>query len=74
MTRGQEGSVVSGRYNYEHFPQDLDGSLFAAFKQVLRVGDAASDGELTRLDNGVRVRLSEYWRASPVVIEFGSIT
>ncbi len=65
---------MSGMYNYEHFPQDLDGSLFAAFKQVLRVGDAAADGELTRLEDGMRVRLSEYWRASPVVIEFGSIT
>jgi hypothetical protein len=65
---------VSRAYNYEHFPQDLDGSLFAAFKQGLRVGDAAPDGELTRLDTSARVRLSEYWRTLPVVIEFGSIT
>ncbi len=65
---------MSEAYNYEHFPQDLDGSLFAVFKHGLRVGEAAQDGELTRLDDGARVRLSEYWRASPVVIEFGSIT
>ncbi len=60
-------------YNYVNFPQDLDGALFAAFPKVLRVGEPAPDGEATRLD-GARVRLSEYWRGSPVVIEFGSIT
>jgi len=65
---------MSDAYNYEHFPQDLDGALFAAFQSGLRVGAPAPDGETTRLEDGVRVRLSEYWRASPVVIEFGSIT
>ncbi|HVI85497.1 MAG TPA: hypothetical protein VNA86_09280 [bacterium] len=61
-------------YNYEHFPQDLDAPLFAAFQNGLRVGTPAPDGEVTRLEDGARVFLSEYWRASPVVIEFGSIT
>ncbi len=65
---------MSEPYNYEHFPQDLDGALFAAFQSGLRVGAPAADGEATRLQDGARVRLSEYWRASPVVIEFGSIT
>lgn len=65
---------MSDAYNYEHFPQDLDGALFAAFQSGLRVGASAPDGEATRLEDGARVRLSEYWRASPVVIEFGSIT
>ena len=61
-------------YNYEHFPQDLDGAVFAAFRNGLRVGDPAPDAEATRLEDRTRVRLSEYWRASPVVIEFGSVT
>ena len=61
-------------YNYEHFPQDLDGALFTAFQNRLRVGTPAPDGEVTRLEDGARVFLSEYWRASPLVIEFGSIT
>lgn len=61
-------------YNYAHFPQDLDGPLFAAFPNVLRVGQPAPDGELTLLDTGERVRLSAYWQRGPLVIEFGSIT
>jgi hypothetical protein len=65
---------MSAAYNYEHFPQDLDGGLFAAFQSVLRVGAPAPDGEATRLEDGARVRLSECWRTSPAVIEFGSIT
>ena len=65
---------MSEAYNYEHFPQDLDGTLFAAFRSGLRVGEPAPDGEATRLEDGTRVRLSEYWRACPVIVEFGSIT
>jgi hypothetical protein len=65
---------VSAAYNYEHFPLDLDGALFAAFRSGLRVGEPAPDGEATRLEDGAHVRLSEYWRACPVIIEFGSIT
>ena len=62
-------------YNYAHFPQDhIDGPLFAAFRDHLRVGAAAPDGELVRLQDGAMVRLSEYWNARPVVIEFGSVT
>ena len=65
---------MSDANNYAHFPQDLDGPLFTAFPQILRVGTQASDGELIRLDDGARVRLSEYWRASPAIMEFGSVT
>jgi hypothetical protein len=65
---------VSEPYNYEHFPQDLDGALFAAFRSGLRVGEPAPDGEATRLGDGARVRLSDYWRACPAIIEFGSVT
>lgn len=65
---------MSEAYNYEHFPQDLDGALFAAFRSGLRVGQQAADGEVTRLEDEARVRLSEYWRACTVIIEFGSVT
>ena len=65
---------MSEAYNYEHFPHDLDGALFAAFRSGLRVGEAAPDGEATRLEDGTRIRLSEYWRACPAIIEFGSVT
>jgi len=60
---------VSEAYNYEHFPQDLDAASFAAFRKGLRVGEPAPDGEATRLEDGARVRLSEYWCACPVIIE-----
>jgi hypothetical protein len=65
---------MADSYNYAHFPQDLDGPLFAAFPQILRVGTEAPDGELIRLEGGARVRLSEFWRTCPAVIEFGSVT
>lgn len=65
---------MSGEYNYAHFPQNIEGPVFQAFPTFLRVGAEAPDGEVTRLDDGARVRLSEYWRSSPLVIEFGSIT
>jgi hypothetical protein len=29
---------------------------------------------VTRLEDGASIRLSEYWRACPVIIEFGSVT
>lgn len=65
---------MSHAYNYAHFPQDLDSPLFTAFPQNLRVGTQAPDGELIRLDDGARVRLSECWAESTAVIEFGSVT
>ena len=66
---------MSDLYNYPHFPADhIDGPLFAAFRDHLRVGAEAPHGELIRLADRAMVRLSEYWSASPVVIEFGSVT
>lgn len=66
---------MSEDYNYLHFPQDhIDGRLFAEFRDGLRVGAVAPDGELVRLAGGAVVRLSEYWSAKPAVIEFGSVT
>lgn len=66
---------MSELYNYPHFPRDhIDGPLFGAFRDHLRVGAEAPDGELIRLADGGTVRLSEYWNARPVIIEFGSVT
>ena len=65
---------MSAAYNYEHFPQDLDGASFSAFRNGLRVGEPAPDGEATRLEDETHVRLSEYWRGCPMIIEFGSVT
>lgn len=65
---------MSEAYNYAHFPRDLDGALFTAFRSGLRAGEPAPDGQVIRLQDGAHVRLSEYWRACPVIIEFGSVT
>ena len=61
-------------YNYPSFPLEMDGDDFANFPNVLKVGGPAPDGELTNASDGSRVRLSDYWRNGPLVIEFGSIT
>src|SRR5712691_5140604 len=61
-------------YNYATFPPDTDRGDFAKFVELLPVGQTAPDSELTRLDDGERVKLSEYWQRGLCVIEFGSIT
>ncbi len=61
-------------YNYETFPLDLDMADFEAFPDVLHVGGRAPGGELVDAVTGETVRLSQYWRSGPAVIEFGSIT
>jgi len=61
-------------YNYREFPQDLDGATFAAFRDHLKPGDRAPDGDVVNAGTGETVRLSEHWRAGPVVIEFGSFS
>jgi hypothetical protein len=68
---------VSVPYNYERFDAYVesgeDEREFGAFPNLLHTGEPAPDGELTLLD-GERVRLSELWSQSPVVLEFGSFT
>lgn len=59
-------------YNYSSFPLSED--VFERFPAIRKVGTPAPDGELTDANTGRRVRLSDYWRSGPVVIEFGSIT
>jgi hypothetical protein len=64
-------------YNYEHFDLYVeageDEREFAAFPNALHAGERAPDRELTVLD-GERVRLSELWRHTGVMLEFGSFT
>lgn len=52
----------------------MDMEDFERFPGVLKAGEPAPDGELVNAADGRRVRLSEYWRNGPVVMEFGSIT
>ena len=68
---------MSGTYNYERFDEYVESGVdereFGAFPNVLHAGERAPAGDLTLLD-GERVRLSELWRRSGVVLEFGSFT
>jgi len=64
----------SSPYNYESFPLDMDRETFARFPTVLLAGGPAPDGELIDARDGRRVRLSDFWRRGPLVIEFGSFS
>jgi hypothetical protein len=65
-------------YNYEHFDTYVEAggeaAEFDAFPDHLHAGDHAPDAVLVRLEDGRPERLSERWRAKPVVVEFGSFT
>ena len=61
-------------YNYADFPLDTDREAFVGFPDALTVGQSAPDGELVDAADGRRVRLSDYWRTGPLMIEFGSVT
>jgi hypothetical protein len=60
-------------YNYPTFPPPDDPAHFRQFPRLLEVGSKAPDFEATLLDGG-SVRLSDYTRRGPTVIEFGAIT
>lgn len=61
-------------YNYSDFVLSREVPLFEAFRDRLHVGEKGPDHELTRLDDGAAVKLSDYWAEGPLVIEFGSFT
>jgi hypothetical protein len=67
-----------GTYNYEHFDEHIgeggEHTALAAFRESLHAGQRAMDADLTRLDDGAQVRLSDLWRSKPLVVEFGSFT
>ncbi len=58
------------RYNYS----DFVGSDFLPFRTHLPVGSPAPDFQATLLETGRPVRLSDYWKRSDLLIEFGSLT
>ena len=68
---------MSEPYNYERFDEYVESGVdereFGAFPNLLHAGQRAPDGELTVLD-GERVRLSDLWSRTGVVLEFGSFT
>ena len=57
-------------YNYS----DFVGSDFLPFRTHLPVGSPAPDFQATLLETGRPVRLSDYWKRSDLLIEFGSLT
>jgi len=61
-------------YNYASFPVDGDQETFDAFPTGLRTGDRAPDGTLTDVADGSVATLSSFWKKTPLVIEFGSLT
>ena len=60
-------------YNYAVFPPPNGAEDFRRFPSILPVGSKAPDFTATLLD-GTQMRLSDYTRRGPTVIEFGSIT
>ncbi len=58
-------------YNYSEF---VGSEEFMTFRTHLPVGSSAPDFKAPLLENGQTVRLSEYWKKSDVLIEFGSLT
>jgi hypothetical protein len=57
-------------YNYSGFI----GSDFLPFRTHLPVGSSAPDFQAILLETGQPVRLSDYWKKSDHLIEFGSLT
>ena len=57
-------------YNYSEFV----GSDFLPFRTHLPVGSSAPDFQAILLETGQPVRLSDYWKKSDLLIEFGSLT
>jgi hypothetical protein len=61
-------------YNYPSFPTESDVEDFRAFPEIIKAGTKAPDPELTDLETGISVRLSDYSKQGILVVEFGSLT
>ncbi len=65
-------------YNYASFDDYVatgaDEREFAAWPDLLHVGETAPDIVATSLDSGEQVALSSIWKRRSVVVEFGSFT
>lgn len=58
-------------YNYGVF---VGTDEYMEFRTLLPVGSIAADFQATLLETGQPVKLSDYWKKSDVLIEFGSLT
>lgn len=58
-------------YNYGVF---VGTEKYMEFRTLLPVGSIAADFQATLLETGQPVKLSDYWKKSDVLIEFGSLT
>lgn len=61
-------------YNYPSFPLGMGNHDFGDFPVILKAGQQAPDGEAINASDGSKVKLSDFWKKGPMVIEFGSIT
>ncbi len=62
-------------YNYSVFVMDREMPVIEAFPEVpIPLGSRAPSFPLEDLDTGATVEMSELWRDSLVLIEFGSFT
>jgi hypothetical protein len=61
-------------YNYSTFPYEGMAQDFAAWTGTLPVAGPAPDFEAVQLDTRQCVRLSDFTRDTPVLVEFGSLT
>ena len=73
---GKEHAMASRQteielYNYSEF---VGSDEFLAFRGICQVGSSAPDFETLRLDDDRKVKLSDYWKKTDVVLEFGSLT
>ena len=71
MNEQDAGGEDTCAYNYAEFVGDDD---FLAFRTALPVGSSAPDVSVTVAASGEPARLSDYWRDTDLVIEFGSLT
>lgn len=65
-------------YNYPRFDEYVEHGgeqeEFAAFSDLLHVGQQAPSFQVTPLDGGDRFDIADLWRRRDVVMEFGSFT
>ena len=59
-------------YNFSHWPGGVEN--IPAFSTAPVAGSQAPDFTVTLLETGQPVQISDYWRESDLLIEFGSIT
>lgn len=64
-------NLPADTYNYERWRDPVD---FSGFRSAVPIGTAAPDISATLLETGETVRLSQYWAAGDVLVEFGAVT